>query len=57
MYTLKPKTLGICVRGSPTVSYLYKQIDLQTQAEKTSTKTHCIRGQLTGIESVAASWL
>ena len=57
MYTLKPKTLGISVRGSPTVSYLYKQIDVQTQAEKTSTKTHCIRGQLTGIESVAASWL
>ena len=57
MYTLKPKTLGICVRGSPTVSYLYKQIDVQTQAEKTSTKTHCIRGQLTGTESVAASWL
>ena len=57
MYTLKPKTLGICVRGSPTVSYLYKQIDVQTQAEKTSTKTHFIRGQLTGIESVAASWL
>lgn len=57
MYTLKPKTLGICDRGSPTVSYLYKQIDVQTQAEKTGTKTHCIRGQLTGIESVETSWL
>ena len=57
MYTLKPKTLGICVRGSPTVSYLCKQIDVQTQAGETSTKTLCIRGQLTGIESVVASWL
>ena len=57
MYTVKPKTLGICNRGSPTVSYLYNQIDFQTQAEKTSTKTRCIRGQLTGIESVVTSWL